>query len=38
VAAYQVALASYYERAGRADRAKAARERAKKLGADLPGK
>jgi tetratricopeptide (TPR) repeat protein len=37
VAAYQVALASYYERAGQADNAKASRERAKKLGAVLPG-
>jgi hypothetical protein len=33
---FQVALASYYERAGRPDRAKAARERAKKLGAVIP--
>jgi hypothetical protein len=33
---FQVALASYYERAGRPDRAKAARERAKKLGATFP--
>lgn len=35
---FQVALASYYERAGRLDKAKAAKERARKLGAVLPEK
>lgn len=35
---YQVALASYYDRAGRADKAKAAREKAKKLGVGMPEK
>jgi hypothetical protein len=34
----QVALAGYYERAGRPEQAKAAREKARKLGAVLPGK
>lgn len=33
---FQVALASYYERGGRTDQARAAREKAKKLGATLP--
>jgi hypothetical protein len=31
---YQIALAAYYERAGRADKAKLARDKAKQLGAD----
>jgi hypothetical protein len=35
---YQVALASYYERGGRTDKAEAAKEKAKKLGAVLPEK
>jgi hypothetical protein len=35
---YQVALASYYERGGRTDKAEAAKEKAKKLGALLPEK
>jgi len=34
--AYQVALASYYQRAGRLDRAKKASARAKELGAEVP--
>jgi hypothetical protein len=33
---FQLALASYYERAGRADQAEAARAKAKKLGAEVP--
>jgi hypothetical protein len=33
---YQVALANYYERAGRTKEAEAAREKAKKLGAEVP--
>jgi hypothetical protein len=33
---FQLALASYYERAGRQEEAKAARDKAKKLGAGMP--